>query len=202
MINQAYKIQFANVGEDVIVWPLAKIVSPELIFVSDAVIIDDFVLLMGGETTNIGSFVHIASFTSVTGGGTFIMEDFSGLSSGVRIYTGNEDYSGGCLTNPTVPYPYRIPVRSFVHIKKHAIIGSNASILPGVTIGEGAVVGAHSLITKDCQPWTVYVGSPAKGIRSRPKERILELEAQLHRELYDADGKYIPKINRKMEQSS
>jgi hypothetical protein len=109
------------------------------------VIIDNFVLLIGGAKTIISSFIHIAAFTSVTGGGEFIMEDFSGLSGGIHVYTGNENYTGECMTNPAVPYPYRVPIRSFVHIKKHAIIGSNTVIFPGVTIGEGAAVGSNSL---------------------------------------------------------
>ena len=192
-MNQAYNLGLLNVGQDVTIWPQAKIVSPETICIGDSVIIDDFVFIMGGQKTIIGSFVHIASFTSVMGGGKFVMEDFSGLSGGVRVYTGNEDYSGACMTNPTVPYPYRMPIRSFVLIKKHAIIGTHTVILPGVTIGEGAVIGANSLITKDCEPWTIYMGSPAKPLRTRPRERIRELEAQLHKELYDSNGNYIPK---------
>lgn len=178
------------------IWPLAKIVSPEIISIGDSVIIDDLVFLMGGTKTVIGSFAHIASFTSITGGGEFIMDDFTTLSSGVRVFTGNEDYSGGCLTGSGVPFPYRLPIRSFVHIKKHAIVGAEAVILPGVTIGEGTVIGANSLVRRDCEPWTVYVGSPARAIKSRPKERILELEAQLRRDIYDAIGKYIPKHKR------
>lgn len=121
------------------------------------------------------------------------MEDFSGLSGGVKIYTGNEDYLGECLTNPTIPAPYRVATRSFIYIKKHAIIGSNSVVLPGVTIGEGVAIGANSLVTKDCEPWKVYFGSPAKAIKSRPKEKILELEQQLRNKVYDENGNYIIK---------
>jgi len=172
-------MKFLKCGKDVIIWPLAKLISSEVISFGDHVIIDDFVLLMGGERTEIGDYVHIASFVSITGGGILVMEDFSGLSSGVRIYTGNEDYTGRCLTNPTVPFPYRIPMRSFVAIKKHAIIGTNAVVLPGVTIGEGCAIGACSLITKDCEPWGIYVGVPARRIKERPREEILRLEKEL-----------------------
>jgi galactoside O-acetyltransferase len=191
--NQAYSLGFLNVGQDVVVWPEAKIVSPEVISLGDSVIIDDFVLLMGGAKTTIGSFVHLASFVSVVGGGEFSMEDFAGISSGGRVYTGNDDYLGEYLTGPTVPFPYRVPSRSFVHIKKHAIIGANTVILPGVVIGEGAAIGAGSVVTKECEPWTIYVGSPAKAVRPRPKEKMLELEAQLRREIYDERGQYVPK---------
>lgn len=195
-MNQVDTIKFAAVGKDVAIWPLAKIVAPEVISIGDSTIIDDFVLLMGGAKTTIGSFVHIASFVSITGGGKFIMENFSGLSGGIRVYTGNEDYSGRCLTNPAVPSPYRVPIRSRVHIRKHAIVGANSVILPGITVGEGAAIGANSLVTQDCEPWTIYAGSPAKALRSKPSEKILELEAELHRELYDLSGKYIPKAMR------
>jgi len=200
MTNQAYTLGFTKVGQDVVIWPMTKIVSPEVISIGDSVIIDDFVFLMGGKRTSIGSFVHIACFTSITGGGEFVMEDFSGLSGGIRVYTGNEDYSGGNLTNPAVPYPYRLPIRSFVHIKKHAIIGANTVILSGVTIGEGAAIGANSLVSRDCEPWTIYVGSPARALRTRPRDRILELEAKLRKEFYDVDGKYTPKHKRKQQE--
>lgn len=196
MTHQLDTLNCNHVGMDVTIWPKAKIVSASAITIGDSVIIDDFVLLLGGSKTVIGSFVHIASFTSITGGGEFIMEDFSGLSGGVRIYTGNEDYSGSSLTNPAVPFPYRAPIRSFVHLHKHAIVGANAVILPGVIIGEGAVVGANSLVTKSCEPWTVYLGSPAKAIKTRPRGKMIELELQLRRELYDADGCYIPQARR------
>ena len=71
--------------------------------IGNAVIIDDFVLLMGGANTRIGNFVHIACHCSIVGGGEFDMQDFAGLSGGVRIYTGSEDYSGNFLTNRTLP---------------------------------------------------------------------------------------------------
>jgi galactoside O-acetyltransferase len=195
-MNQAYQLNFKSIGADVTIWPLAKIVSPEKISIGNSVIIDDFVFLMGGDKTSIGSFVHIGAHTSIVGGGEFIMEDFSGLSGGVRIYTGNEDYLGGSLTNPTVPEPFRVAIRSFVHIKKHAIVGANSVILPGVLIGEGVAVGANSLITKDCEPWTIYAGSPAKPLRSRPYQKILGLEKELRSQMFDENGYYIPKRQR------
>lgn len=189
-------LPFKKVGNDVTIWPLAKIVFPETIDIGNSVIIDDFVFIMGGVRTSIGNFVHIGSFTSITGGGELILEDYAGISGGVRIYTGNEDYTGGCMTNPTVPEPFRKPIRSFVVIKKHAIIGANSVVLPGVTIGEGAVVGANSLVTKDCKPWTVYFGSPAKELKRRKRDIILNLEQKLSATVYDSTGKYIPKALR------
>ncbi|MCR5303076.1 MAG: acyltransferase, partial [Lachnospiraceae bacterium] len=63
-----------------------------------------------------------------------------------------------------------------------AYIGANCTLLPGVTIGEGAVVGANALVTKDLEPWGIYVGSPAKkiGEREKPSE---EMTAKLMEEV-------------------
>jgi acetyltransferase-like isoleucine patch superfamily enzyme len=193
MTNQAYNLGFLNIGKDVVVWPHAQIVFPEKISLGDSVMIDSFVLFLGAPGTTIGSFVHIGAFTSIGGGGEFVMEDFSGLSGGIRVYTGNEDYSGGSLTNPTVPYPFRVPTRSYVRIKKHAIIGANSVVLPGVTIGEGASVGANSLVKSDCEPWTIYAGSPARPMKPRKRGEMLDLEKRLKATFYDSKGKYISK---------
>lgn len=194
--NQARFLPFREIGDDVTIWPLAKIIQAESISIGNSVIIDDFVFLAGGGDTRIGSFVHIACHTSITGGGMLIMEDFSGLSGGVRIYTGNEDYSGACLTNPAVPTPFRVPIRSFVTLRRHAIVGANAVIMPGVDIGEGAVIGANSLVRTACEPWTVHVGSPARPVKKRPSEAILDLEARLRELLFDSSGNYIPRYRR------
>lgn len=53
-----------------------------------------------------------------------------------------------------------------VHIKRGAVIGVNAIILPGVTIGEGAIVGAGSVVTKDIPPYCIAAGNPAKVVKT------------------------------------
>ena len=187
------RLQFESIGADVMIWPRAKIVSPEVVSIGDSVIIDDWVFLMGGRHTRIGSFVHIASFVSITGGGEFEMGDFAGLSSGTRVFTGNDDYSGGSLTGPTVPFPFRHVHRSFVKIGRHAIVGANSVILPGVTIGDGAAIGANSFVRCDLEPWSIYVGTPARRVGSRNRERMLELEQGLRKVVYDESGNYTPR---------
>lgn len=174
------------------IWPWAKIVGAERLEIGNRVIIDDFVFLHAGEHTRIGSFVHIASHVMIAGGGRLVIEDFAGISGGVRIYTGNDQYGGQCLTGPTVPPPFRVPIRGSVTIGRHVIIGANSVILPGVTIGEGAVIGACSFVNKDCGPWTVNFGAPAKRISQRPSGEILRLEGELRKKFYRPDGTFIP----------
>ena len=57
-----------------------------------------------------------------------------------------------------------------VTIKDNVFIFSNALIMPGVTIGEGAIVLAGSVVTKDVEPWAIVGGNPAKKIRERSRE--------------------------------
>ncbi|MDY0174767.1 MAG: acyltransferase [Bacteroidales bacterium] len=60
--------------------------------------------------------------------------------------------------------------REVVHLKKGALLGHRSMIMPGVTIGEGAIIGAFSLVTKDIPPWTIAVGRPAKVVKHIPEK--------------------------------
>lgn len=161
----------------------AKVINRENLEIGDNSQIDDFVFFNCGKETVLGSFVHIASFCSIIGGGKLYMDHFSGLSAGCRIITGSDDFLGGGLTNPTVPAKYTNVKTSNVTIGKHAILGTNVTVLPGVTIGEGAAVGAGALVRKDLEPWTIYVGVDCKPIKKRPSDKILGLEKELLEEL-------------------
>lgn len=57
-----------------------------------------------------------------------------------------------------------------IKIKDKAWIGFNCIILKGVTIGEGAIVGAGSIVTRDVPDWTIVAGNPAKIIREIPED--------------------------------
>lgn len=161
------------------IYELAKIINRQNLILGNRSQIDDFVFLNAGEKTIIGDFVHIASFCSIVGGGEFYMDDFSGLSAGCRIITGSDDFLGGGLTNPTVPKEYTNVKKSKIHIGRHAIIGTNVTILPGVKIGEGAAVGVGAVVRKSLDPWTIYAGVECKPIKERPSQKILELEKKL-----------------------
>jgi acetyltransferase-like isoleucine patch superfamily enzyme len=105
--------------------------------------------------------------------------DFAGISSGARILTGTDDFSGEGLTGPTIPSEFRKLERGRVIVGRHAIVGANAVVLTNVVIGEGTTVGAGAVVTKNLDPWGIYVGAPAKRIAERPSEVILRLESEL-----------------------
>ena len=149
-----------------------KIISIDNIDFGNYIIIDDFVLIYAKEIIKIGNHVHIASFTSISGGGELIIEDFCAISSGCRVITGTDDFKEWGFGNSTITDKFRNITTKKIHIKKFAIIGGNSVILPGVTIGEGASVGAGSVITKDLEPWGIYIGN--KRIGWRDKDAILK----------------------------
>ena len=82
------------------------------------------------------------------------------------------------MQNPTVPPRFRNLTEEPVVLDKHVLIATHCVILPGVHIGEGCSFGAMSMISRDCEPWGVYVGCPAKRIKERDRG-ILEVEKQL-----------------------
>ncbi|WP_277619044.1 acyltransferase [Sulfurovum riftiae] len=149
-----------------------KIIGVENIDFGKYIIIDDFVLIYAKNPINIGNYVHIASFTSISGGGEFVMGDFSAISSGCRIVTGTDDFKGYGFGNSTIANEFRNITTGKVSIGKFAIVGGNSVILPGVTIGEGTSVGAGSIVTKDLEPWGIYIGN--KRIGWRNKKEVLK----------------------------
>lgn len=169
-------IGFKSLGKDVLISDKAVIYNPEKISIGHFSRIDDFCVISG--KVSIGRNVHIAVFCNVAGGTEGIrLDDFSGLAYGVNLFTQSDDYSGVTLTNPTVPDEYKTEIKKPITVGKHSIIGTNSIVFPGVDLAEGTSIGAQSIMTKSSQPWTIYIGSPAKKIKERKKD-LLILEAE------------------------
>lgn len=135
-----------------------------------------FVNLYGcsiGDDTQLGCFVEIQRNAAVgarckISSHTFICE---GVVIEDEVFVGHHV----CFTNDVLPRACRADgtpktaadwqlVQTWV--RRRASIGSGAVILPGVTIGEGAIVGAGSVVTKDVAPRVVVAGNPARLIRA------------------------------------
>lgn len=93
--------------------------------------------------------------------GDITIEDDVMLGSGVHIYVGNHRFDDP--RRPIVDQGH-MPSQP-VTLKRGCWIGANAVILPGVTIGENAVIGAGSIVTRDVAPAAVAAGNPARVIR-------------------------------------
>lgn len=170
---------FSSVGKNVQISDKASFYGISRIKIGNNVRIDDFCVLsagMGG--IEIGNHIHIAIGVSLIGAGKIVIKDFANLSSRVSLYSSNDDYSGEYLTNPTVPSEFTNVTHADVYIGKHVIVGSGSVILPGVTLHDGVAVGALSLVNKDCQEFSIYIGVPAKKIKNRKRD-LLKLEKTL-----------------------
>ncbi len=111
-----------------------------------------------GNNVTIRSGTHL--YSNDLQRGAITIEDDVAIGSGVHVYTDNHKYDDPGVPIQDQGYHYA-PVR----ICKGAWIGAGAIILCGVTVGQNAVVGAGSVVTKDVPDYSVAVGVPAKVIK-------------------------------------
>jgi acetyltransferase-like isoleucine patch superfamily enzyme len=136
--------------------------------IGDGTTIWQFVVILKGA--KIGSNCNICANTLIEN--NVIIGDNVTIKSGVYIWDGTviEDnvFIGPCVAFTNDKYPRsKVYPNEFakITIKKNASIGANATILPGITIGENSMVGAGSVVTKDVPANVIVVGNPAKPIQ-------------------------------------
>jgi acetyltransferase-like isoleucine patch superfamily enzyme len=156
-----------------------RLIPPDRISIGDYSQIDEGVRIYAGEGVVIGRHVHLAFNSSISGGGTCVLQDFVGIGAGVRLITGSDVPDDGGLTNPTVPDELRSVRRDRIEIGAHALVFTNAVVLPGVTIGEGAVVAAGAIVHHTLKPWGIYAGYPLVQIGQREAGPVLRKAAAL-----------------------
>lgn len=174
--NELAQMGFKSMGINVKISTKASIYDCRLISIGNNSRIDDFCVLSG--KIEIGTHVHITPMCLIAGGEKgIIFEDYTTIAYGAKIFTQSDDYSGKSMTNSTIPAKYKVEYKKKIIIKKYTIIGSGSTIMPGVVLHEGTSIGAMSLVLSDTQPWSIYVGIPAKKLKARSKE-LLKLEVQ------------------------
>ena len=180
--DELCQLGIKSYGENVLIGRHVVIYTPEKLILGNNVRIDDFTVLSG--KIHMGSYIHISQFCGLYGGDEgIVMEDFSGLSAKCSVYAVSDDYSGLSMTNPMVPSQFKPgAVQKAVHIGKHAIVGCNSVVLPGVDIPEGTAVGSLSLVNKSLTSWSINAGIPAKKVTERRKD-ILEIEKKFWQEM-------------------
>lgn len=168
---------FASCGENVSISNKVSIYNPSKISIGNNVRIDDFCVLSAGEGgIFLGNYIHLAIYSSIVGAGKVTFSDFGGLSSRASIYSSNDDYSGEYLAGPTIPNQYLKVEHADVTVGKYVAIGSGAMILPGVTIEDGVVVMALTVVNKNCAAFGIYAGN--RRIKERNR-RLVELADQI-----------------------
>jgi len=82
-----------------------------------------------------------------------------------------------------VPPEWRHVVTAPIQVARHGVLGANSVILPGGGLGEGATVGALSLVKAVLEPWTVNAGVPTRVVGRRDREGVLAEERSLAAQL-------------------
>lgn len=124
-------------------------------------------------------------------GDKLIIGKFCAIAKGVEFVMNGANHRMGCATT----YPFYImggdwggmiaPVKSELPFKGDTVVGNDVwigqrvTIMPGVHIGNGAIVGANSTVASDVEPYCVVAGNPAKLIRKRFDEKIVALLERL-----------------------
>jgi acetyltransferase-like isoleucine patch superfamily enzyme len=160
--------KFKYIGKDTKIYEYARLIKEEMIEIGDGTQIDDFAFIFGGAGVKLGRYCHVCSFVSIIGGGELITGDYVGMAAGCRIITGSHQHGSGMRMVSNVPIEQQDICRGKIVLGRDVFIGSNAIIYPNITIGEGAMIGAGSLVTKDVEPWTINVGYPARVVGQRP----------------------------------
>lgn len=155
-------------GTNVRLYPLCKIIRAENAELDNDCKILDNVWIDAGKSLKIGKHSMITWFVLIEGGDCLAIGDRVFVGPGSKILTGTYELDG-YYSSEFLPEDCHKNRYGSISIGDDAYIGANCTLLPGVTIGEGAVVGANSLVTGDLEPWGVYVGSPCKKIRDRIK---------------------------------
>lgn len=131
------KLFGAKIGKGVVVESGAKIFLPYNLIMKD--------------------YSKLASRTIIHNVDTVTIEEEAVVSQGAFICAGSHDIERADWKQITAP----------ITIKKNAWVAVDAFVAMGVTVGEGAVVGARACVFKDVEPWTVVGGNPAKFIKRR-----------------------------------
>jgi len=146
-----FTLMMAEAGKNIFIFPPFHCPSPEGIHLKANINISHNCLIGGEGGVFIGNFVMIGPNTCIVSSNHgFLKED--------------------------IPMVRQKITSSPIKIEDDVWIGANVIILPGVTIGQGAIVGGGSVVTKNIRPYTIVAGNPAKELRKRfSEEKIKKL---------------------------
>ncbi len=123
----------------------------------------------------IGDKLIIGKFCQIGAGVEFVMNGANHQMNAVSTYPfyifGSWDQSA--------PSKEDLPFKGDTVVGNDVWIGQNSTILPGVHIGDGAIIGLNSVVTRDVPPYTIVAGNPAKTVRKRFDDELIDLLLKL-----------------------
>lgn len=163
-------------GKDVRIYQLAKIINPQCACIDDNTLISDFVFIDAEPSFKIGKYCNVAWYCLIEGKAKIEIGDRVFLGPGSKILSSTYEFNG-YYASEHLPKGACSTRFGDIKICDDAYIGANSIVMPGVTIGEGAIVGANSLVDHNLKPWGIYFGNPVKriGTREQPTEECKKI---------------------------
>ncbi|MEK7533760.1 MAG: acyltransferase [Patescibacteria group bacterium] len=124
----------------------------------------------------IGKRVHIAPYAIIAAREKVIIHDYVGIGASAKIYANSErPYGGKRMSGPMIPEEYKAFYSKEIVLEKDSCVGTGAVLLPGAYIGEGAIVGANTVIKNKIEPYNIVAGLPPRIIGKRDKVIVPDL---------------------------
>ena len=120
-----------------------------------------------------GTRLNIGKYCAIAHGAIFVMADANHSMAGVSTYPFSVFGVEWAANMPLDAVPF--PDKGSITIGHDVWIGMEACIMPGVTIGNSAIIGTRALVTKDVPDYAIVAGNPAKLIRPRFQERDIAI---------------------------
>ena len=159
---------------------IRNVITAPNIFVGDYTYYDDPADPAGFEQNNVlfnwpefGDRLVIGKFCAIASGAKFIMGPANHRLSSVSTYPFH--VFGGVWAENTPPHLDQLPRKGDTVVGNDVWLGRNCMIMPGVKIGDGAIIAAQSVVTKDVAPYTVAGGNPARFLKNRFDEELTQL---------------------------
>lgn len=163
-------MNFKSIGNNCMISRKASFYGTSKISIGDNVRIDDFSILSGNIT--LCNNIHISAYVALYGANGIEFQNYTGISARSTIYSAMDDFSGDYLIGAVHPDKYTHVTGGKVTICSYSQIGANVLIFPNLTIGEGCVVGACSMVKNDIYPWGIYYGLPVQRVKERKKDLL------------------------------
>ena len=171
---------------------LRNVITAPNIHVGDYTYYDDADDPAGFEKNNVlfndpefGEQLIIGRFCQIASGVKFIMGPANHRLSSVTACPFS--VFGGAWTENTPPHLSQLPHKGDTVVGNDVWIGQHVTVLPGVHIGDGAIIGANSVVTKDVPAYTIAGGNPCRVIRKRFSEELIAYLEEIRWWNWDAD---------------
>lgn len=168
LMGEKVKDKLKYCGVNVRIFPMAKIAVPQVVELGDNCKIRDFAFIFAGKGVKIGEYTDFQPHCVIWGGGETIIGNRVSTGPGTVFLSQTYSHAPGLKMVDGMPENQSAIIGGRLVIEDDVYIGARCVIMP-VTIGEGAVIGAGSMVTKDCDPWGIYVGNPARKVGEREK---------------------------------